>query len=157
MALADDLILVPDEDIEYEKLDAAVLEQLAIQQLEPFIATSALGELGQRRVPEAKAAAEAIVAREVWDHHLYAFAVKILYDADRDAGLAAMTPRLDTERDPVILAAMIENMMSDVEWFQAEPLRALATKLAARVAEIPGNYTDPEERESFLALFGGSP
>jgi hypothetical protein len=81
-----------------------------------------------------------------------------IYDADPGAGLAAMTPRIDTERDPVILAAMIENMLSDVERFQAEPLRALAAKLAVRVAEIPGNgFTDPEERASFLALFGGSP
>jgi len=156
MALADDLILVPAEDIEYEKLDISVLEQLATQELEPFIATSALSELGQRRVPAAKTAASAIIARQVWDHHLYAFALTILYDADREAGLAAMIPRIDTERDPVILAAMIENMLSDVERFQAEPLRALATRLAARVAETPGKYTDPEERESFLALFGSS-
>src|SRR5262245_13002008 len=105
MGLADDLLLVPADDIDYRGLDAAVLLQLATQRDEPFIATSALGELGARAVPEARAAAESILAGEPWDRHLHAFALTTLYGADRDAGAAAMTRLVDGARDPVILAA----------------------------------------------------
>jgi hypothetical protein len=151
----DDLLLLPDDAINYQTLDAGVLFQLATQEDEPYIATSALCELAVRGVPEARTAAAAILDKRPWDRHLYAFAITTLCAIDRAQATEAMSQFVDKTGDPKILAAMVECVLSDVDHFSGRPAREFARKLAAKVEAVaPDQFTDLDERASFLARFG---
>jgi hypothetical protein len=153
----DDLILLPHDQIDYQGLAPDVLLALATQQDEPFIATSALGELAARRGPEALAAVEAILAAEPWDRYLRAFAITILCGRDRERATETMARLLDDTTDPKDLGAMVECVMSDPDHFAAGPARAFADRLAATVARVaPDQFTDLDERAAFLARHGAS-
>lgn len=71
------MVRIPDEQIDYGALSANMLAQLAVQRDEPFIATSALGELGQRGDEHAsKVACEHILDGSICDaHQLTTFAL----------------------------------------------------------------------------------
>jgi hypothetical protein len=153
----DELLVLPHDQIDYTSLDAEALRDLATQINEPYIATSALAELGSRGGPEARAAATAILAAEPWDRHLFAFAITTLCEIDRKAATEAMLRLLDGSNDPKILGAMIECVLSDPGHFKTEPARAFADRLAAKVETVePDQFTDLDERAAFLARYPAS-
>jgi hypothetical protein len=91
----DELLLLPDDQIDYERLDRTMLRELATQSYEPFIATSALGELRVRRAVEARDASLAILASELPDRHLRSFALTTLCEVDEERDIEVMMVLVD--------------------------------------------------------------
>jgi hypothetical protein len=147
-----DFLVLPHDQIDYPSLDVGVLRELATQNSEPYIATSALAELGARGGPEARAAAAAILATEPWDRHLFAFAITTLCEIDRDDATRTMARLLDGTNDPKVLGAMVECVLSDPGHFSAGLGRAFSDRLAEKVETVkPDQFTDLDERAAFLA------
>jgi hypothetical protein len=154
MSLVDDLLLLPDDQIDYEALDTSVLFQLATQNDEPFIATSALGELRRRRAQEAPNAAETILRSEESDRHIRAFAITTLCATDKQRAVEMMSTLVEHTNDPKVLGAMVECVLYDVDYFKTLPAQKFVKKLVERVlATPPDRFTDLEERDSFLETF----
>ena len=154
---ATDLLMLPHDEIDYASLDAGLLSELATQNSEPYIATSALAELGARGEHAARSAAAAILAGEPWDRHLFAFAITTLCDVARGEVTETMMRLLDGTNDPKILGAMVECVLSDPEHFSADAGRTFASRLAAKVETVePDQFTDLDERATFLSCYRAS-
>lgn len=150
-----DLLLLPHDKIDYSALDAGMLLQLATQENEPYIATSALAELSARGASEAAAGAAAILAKPPWDRHLHAFAISTLCQIGRAQATEIMDQVIDQTNDPKILGAMVECVLSDWDHFSAGAAQSFANKLAGKVRAVPPDqFTDLEERAAFLARSG---
>lgn len=148
-------LIIPADEIRYDNLPIAIVSKLAIQKMDPFIATSALGELAQRDPQETKEAAERILEEPLWDPHITAFALTLLYDRDPDSAIQRMTKLVSTCEVPKVLEAMVESILSDSERFLVAPADQLARAIARRVAAaVPGRFSDVEQRGRFLKLFG---
>ena len=155
--LIDRLLVLPAGEIRYDSLSTSTLSALATQLADPFIATSALGELAQRGPQDTKDAAENILDRELWDRHLTAFALTLLYDRDPESGIRRMESLAPTCADPKILTAMIENILSDPERFRTTDRASLARVIAQRVAALDlEEFNDVEQRDKFLSMFGNA-
>lgn len=153
MTIDDFLVLLHDQ-IDYASLDGDVLHELATQHSEPYIATSALAELGARGGPEARAAAVAILADEPWDRHLFAFAITTLCEIDCNEAAKTMVRLLGATSDPKILGAMVECVLSNPDQFGTGAARAFADELAKQVEAVePDQFTDLDERAAFLARY----
>jgi len=149
-----DLLVLPHDQIDYASLDAAVLHELATQNSEPYIATSALAELGARGGPDARAAAVAILAAVPWDRHLVAFAITTLCDVDCGSAIETMERLLGGTHDPKVLGAMVECVLSYPDHFGTGPGHAFTDRLAAKVETVePDQFTDLDERAAFLARY----
>lgn len=152
----DDLILLPHDQLDYKRLAAELLLELATQEDEPYIATSALAELAVRRVPETRAAAAAILDKKPWDRYLYAVAIVTLCKVDREHAIRKMAQLIEDTRDPEILGAMVECVLSDPDHFSTVP-GAFTDRLAAKVETVePDQFTDLDERAAFLSRYRGS-
>jgi hypothetical protein len=150
----DDYLLVPHDQIDFASLPVATVLGLAVQVIEPFVATSALGELAVRDVPEVRAAALQILSAP-WDRYLTAYALTCLFGTDSAAAMDEMVRLLPDCRDGEVLAAMIENVMSETERFAQADYAAFAHALGRRVCELdPAEFSDREERDEFVAMFG---
>jgi hypothetical protein len=149
-----DFLVLPHDQIDYTSLDGRVLRELAMQNSEPYIATSALAELGARGGPEARAAVAAILATEPWDRHLFAFAITMLCDIDRHDATETMARLLEGTNDPKILGAMVECVLSDPDHFSTGATRAFTDRLTVKVENVkPDQFTDLDERAAFLARY----
>jgi hypothetical protein len=150
----DDFLIIPHDQIDYASLDAGLLQDLATQDSDPYIATSALAELGVRGGAQAVATAKAILAAEPWDRHLFAFAITTLCDLDRNCAAETMSRLLDCTNDSKILDAMVECVLSDPGYFGTGAARELAERLAAKLATAePDEFTDMAERAVLLARY----
>ncbi len=153
----DDLILLPHDQIDYKRLAAELLLDLATQEDEPYIATSALAELAVRRVPETRAAAAAILGKKPWDRYLYAVAIMTLFKVDREQATRTMAQLIEDTSDPEILGAMVECVLSDPDHFSTGLCGAFTDRLAAKVETVkPDQFTDLDERAAFLVRYGAS-
>jgi len=74
----DQLLLLADDQIDYDDLSVGVLVELAVQRNEPFVATSALGRLAVRFPTDFISAAQTIL-RAPWDRHLTSYALQTLF------------------------------------------------------------------------------
>jgi hypothetical protein len=152
----DALLVLPADDIEYGSLSMPTLVALAIQTTDPFIATSALGELAQRDPRETTTAAERILDGDVWDPHLTAFALTLLYDRSPEAAMLRMQRLARSCDSSIVLAAMMENILSDSDRFTSPEPARLARAIAHRVAALRAEqFKDLEQRDRFLERFGG--
>lgn len=150
----DDFLVLPHDQIEYASLDVDTLHGLATQNSEPYIATSALAELGARGGTEARAAAIAILSCGPWDRHLFAFAITTLCDLDCDEAGKTMERLLDATSDPKVLGAMVACVLYNSDHFSTGPARAFTVRLANKVEAVePDQFTDDEERTAFLARY----
>jgi hypothetical protein len=148
------LLIHTPEDLDLAKLDTDTLFELATQRTEPFLATSALGELARRNTYHTRDAAETILRRPIWDRYLTAHAIEVLYERDRNTARELMTSLLDTE-DAVLLDAMVDVVLENPDHFTKRKPHEFAKQLAARVAATPpGDDTDRERREQFLKQYG---
>lgn len=154
-SLIDHLLIIPADQIQYDTLATSTLSGLATQMEEPFIATSALGELAQRSQEETIHAAERILTEKVWDAHLTAFALTLLYDRDPAKGIAQMEKHIVDCRDPTILAAMMDNVLTDLNATFSTTNSQLAQAISRQVAALPLDaFEDSEQRLLFLRRFG---
>jgi hypothetical protein len=129
----DPYLQLPHDAIDYTSLGDDVLIALATQDSEPYIATSALAELGARPSEGARVAAADILSRAMWDRHLMAFALTTLFERDRDAALASMSTLLAGAPDPKVVGAMVECIALDPVYFEVGAARDFASHLAERV------------------------
>ncbi|MEO8699881.1 MAG: hypothetical protein ABI867_07545 [Kofleriaceae bacterium] len=148
-------LLQQADDIDYASLELPLLSKLATQLEDPFIATSALGQLARRDREAAARAAEQILDGSRGDRHLVAFALTVLFERDPASGIRWMTRLGPSCEDPTILEAMLENVLGDAERFaeHAELVRAIARRVTALTRE---QFSDPEMRDRFVARFGGT-
>jgi hypothetical protein len=143
-----------NDEIDLAKLDDQTVFELAIQQTEPFIATSALDALAQRRGYHGRDAAEAILMQAVWDDHHTAYAMSVLYKGDPRRAIELMTPHLASD-NPILVDELVDIVLDHAADFAKPARREFATKLAARIAETaPGMHTDRERRAELLSRYG---
>ena len=153
MPNVDELLLLTYDEIDFTNIDNGSLYHLERQTQDPFIATSALGELSQRDTPQTRAAATAIL-ESPWDQHLAAYATTILYGIDKDESIRRMSAMIDRCPDPKVLGAMVENVLSDRERFERDDVRWLLHRLVTSVKNMAADaFSDMEERAEFLALY----
>jgi hypothetical protein len=151
----ENFLAVGDDQIDYTALDAATLLRLATQEEEPYIATSALGELGARRDPAAPVACTSVLDHEIWDRHLYAFALTTLFQLEHSQALERMQRLLDTTEEAVLIDAMAECVASDLDYFGHGSQRAFADALAARLlATSISDNSGQDDRTAVLARYG---
>jgi len=86
----DHLLMMTEDQIDYEALDLSTLDELVRQESDPFIATSALAAQQGRDPGRATDACEAILLRDEGDSHLRAFAMTSLYSLDSSKAAARM-------------------------------------------------------------------
>ena len=151
----EDLLIVGDDQIDYTALDTATLLRLATQEEEPYVATSALGQLGARRDPEVLVACTSVLDRELWDPHLYAFALTTLFGIEHSKAFARMQHLLDTTNETILINAMAECVASDFDYFDHGPPRAFAGALAARLLSTStADDSAQDDRTAVLARYG---
>jgi hypothetical protein len=81
---------------------------------------------------------------------LYSFSLSEIFNLIGERSWSA-----DSCEDPEILTAMIENILSDPDRFRTPEGAPLAHAIARRIAVVaPGAFSDVEQRDRFLGLFG---
>jgi hypothetical protein len=145
--------LASEGEFAYADSDSEALIALALQDSDPEVATSALGELTQRDSDDARAVAQQILQRDPWDHHLGAYALTVLYSRDPDAAFEAMQRMLRASADKSIYQALIENVLSDRSRYIEGAGREFAAELAARLTEPVVHQLDHDDVSQFLALY----
>jgi hypothetical protein len=148
-----DLGLAAEGQFAYGDSDPEALKDLALQDSDAEVATSALGELAQRDSDDARRVAHAILQRDPWDQHLSAYALTVLYSRDPDAALEAMQRMLLGSADKAIYQALIENVLSDRSRYIDGVGRQFAAALAERLIENVVNQLDHDEVSQFLTLY----
>jgi hypothetical protein len=86
----DHLLMMTEDQIDYEVLELGRLDELVRQESDPFIATSALAAQQGRDPKRATDACEAILLRDDGDSHFRAFAMTSLYSLDALKATALM-------------------------------------------------------------------
>jgi hypothetical protein len=151
----DHFLAVGDGEIDYTVLDSATLLCLATQEEEPFVATSAVGELGARREPATIVACTQVLDHEIWDRHLYAFALTTLFQQEHALALERMPRLLEATEDPKLMDAMAECVASDFDYFDQGPPRAFAEALAARMMSTStSDDFGQDDRAAVLTRYG---
>ena len=146
------------DEIDYESLTPETLLALALE-VDPFIATSALGELSSRDPAAAVKAARSLLA-ETSDRYLLGSAATILLDENQpDAVLRALPARLAAGEAEPLLDALAE----DDHWLDSSfAPSALATlegtqgEAAQRVLEKRPRARDGDDAKTRRALALGA-
>src|SRR6185437_5454998 len=100
----DQLRLLSDHQIDYQRLSEDVLAQLAVGD-EQFVATSALFELSRRRSSRAAEAARQILDDDRADHYLRSSAIGVLFKFAPEAA-ADYIGRLAASADATLVQGM---------------------------------------------------
>jgi hypothetical protein len=145
-ALAEQLLLLPHDQIDYPSLATDVIRHLASQRDEPFIATSALGELASRSGTVFVEVAEAIL-RSPWDRYLTSFALRTLYARDPESA-ARFMDEFVRSTDPLILEALVENVGSDASRFSSRFVCTLVSQIRALTEP---RFMDADMVQTFLS------
>ncbi|MDQ3369586.1 MAG: hypothetical protein M3680_29510 [Myxococcota bacterium] len=150
----DELVILIDDEIDYEALPTELIEEAARQTADPFIATSALAELYARDQHAVQAVCVEILGRPDPDRHLRAFALTTLYSVDPAGGARAMVTLATEVSDETLLAAMIDSVMSEPARFAASPELVAALFAQVHRSTNADLLSNPEVRD-FVARFGG--
>lgn len=152
-----EFLIMDDGQVDYTALDAAMLLHLATQEEQPYVATSALGELGARRDPAALVACASVLDREIWDQHLCVFALTTMFELEHSKAFEHMQGLLDTTNETLLVNAMAECVASDLDYFDHGPQRAFAGALAARLLTTStSDDSAQDDRTAVLARYGAN-
>jgi hypothetical protein len=143
------LTALSDADIDYSSLSERQLMRLS-QGTEPYIATSAMHELGARRSPEAAAIALAVLDAPASDAYLRAAALGVLSDVDLDAARLRMESLVDAE--PYLPNALMERMLEDADYYRSANGVTVTTAVKMRLSTLAKHATQP--RADVVQLFG---
>lgn len=148
------LLSASEGEFSYEDSAVDALVELALQDSDAAVATSALGELTQRDSDDARKVAHEILARAQWDAHLTAYALTVLYRRDPESAFGFMQKVIDTATEKPVFESLIDNVLSDPERYQDEPgqgfVRALRRKLEEHASALSGS----DEVAEFKARMG---
>lgn len=122
------LIMLTDDEIDYENLSDHVLKGLALD-VEPYIAQSALTELLLRESSQAVPTAVKILSSSLADQYLRGTALKILFRMERDKALDYMieyTPNVE----PYVLNRMMTLLLYESDFrYELAASRLIASQL----------------------------
>jgi hypothetical protein len=149
-----ELLMLTDDQIDYQSLPEDTLEQLALSD-ELFIATSALTELSIRNSPCAASVARQILSQAHGDHHLQARAVEVLFEVNSKQALDFMRQQVPA-CDPFMLNIIMELIIENESDFKSEPGLSITHLVIERLQEFDEEATspNPEVKTNFLKLFG---
>ena len=142
-----DYYMLTDEEIDYEQLPEAMLEQLALD-IEPYIANSALAELIIRESPRATSVALEIMATKSHERYLLSTALLALFRLDREKAWDYMTEYFPVA-DPYLLKTMMELLLYETE-FRFELPVAWGIFQRLKTLEENQELFDPDVTSDFL-------
>lgn len=146
----EDFLMMTEDEIDFDRLEIGVVAALAAQDAEPFIATSALGNLCGRDRAQTIVIASSILRRVDGDAYLGAFAMTILFGLAPEVCVDEMRRLLRGDPDPRMLEAMVDNVTADSSRFRGE--QPLLSTLRRKVSAVPRDaLSDPDEVSRFLA------
>jgi hypothetical protein len=130
------------------------LQELALQQVAPEVATNALCELEGRDETSARAAALEILARPSWDVWLESYALDALCRLDVDESVRVMDRLLNPATNTYFLEAMVVNVESEILFFSEGTAHVFASRLALEVRRRDiSSFQYPDEVKTFLERF----
>lgn len=146
----DQLLLLTDQEINYATLSDELLEHLALES-DPYIATSAIDQLGLRKSPVAIETAEHLLTHANREHFLQSSALRVLFAMDRQRALTYMLDHV-SHAHPQVLNTLVELLLYESDF--RDELR-LAVALKQRISgceEEMGEYLEPDTIADFLQL-----
>jgi hypothetical protein len=150
----DNICIAAELDNDLARFSVDELQELALQQVAPEVATNALSALTRRDATSARAAALEILARPSWDIWLEAYTLLALCRLDVDACVRVMGQLLSPTTDVYLLEAMVENVESELQIFSVGTARMFASRLAdiVRPHDI-SRFDEAETVKTFLERF----
>jgi mRNA-degrading endonuclease RelE of RelBE toxin-antitoxin system len=148
-----ELMMLTDDEIDYQTLSDDELKELALGD-EMFIATSALGELENRKSKKASNIACSILSNSKGDRYLQAAALETLFQSNQKRALHYMTQR-SQNWDHYLLKTVIELIIENPSVFSS----GLGWSVSRLIRERITNFKDeeqfiaPELIDSFLRLY----
>lgn len=148
-----ELMMLTDDEIDYNTLSDDELKELALGD-EMFIATSALGELENRKSKKASNIACSILSNSKGDRYLQAAALETLFQSNQKRALHYMTQR-SQNWDHYLLKTVIELIIENPSVFSS----GLGCSVSHLIRERITNFKDeeqfiaPELIDSFLRLY----
>ena len=145
------LLSASEGEFSYSDSPADALVELALQDSDAAIATSALGEWAQRDSDDARQVACAILSRVQWDAHLTAYALTVLYSRDPQSAFGFMQKLVDTVKERPVFEALIDNVLSDPEHYEREPGQGFVRSLLHKLEEHASTVSGSDEVATFKA------
>jgi mRNA-degrading endonuclease RelE of RelBE toxin-antitoxin system len=148
-----ELMMLTDDEIDYDTLSDDELKELALGD-ELFIATSALGELENRKSKKASNIACSILSNSKGDRYLQAAALETLFQSNQKRALHYITQR-SRNWDHYLLKTVIELIIENPSVFSS----GLGLSVSRLIRERITNFKDeeqflaPELIDSFLRLY----
>lgn len=149
----DDLMILDDEEIDYDSLSDEQLHQLVYSD-NLFMATSALIELRFRNKILAGLSASSILSKPYGDCYLQAAAIETLFETNFPIAMDYMK-KLDGTCHPYILNSIMEIIMENLSNFQSEKERKVSQIIYDIVQSLTGGdeFIDSEVKSKFLNLY----
>jgi hypothetical protein len=147
----ENLLRASEGEFSYSDSTSAALVELALQDSDAAIATSALGELTQRDSDEARSVALEILRRTQWDAHLTAYALTVLHSRDPVSALRVMQELVQTVTDKPVFEALVENVQSEPERYEHGPGLHFVDTLQRKLEEHAAALEGSEEIAQFRA------
>jgi hypothetical protein len=150
---SEDLILMNDDQIDYNGLPEKVLQTLALSD-ELFIATSALVELRLRKSPLATSIALEILSQSHGDRYLQASALSTLFAAAQDQAINFILQHVE-DFEPYLLNALMEIMIDNSTCFQSEPALFVVQIVGRKIQGLDQEkkYPEVEVENRFLNIY----
>ena len=148
-----ELMMVTNEDIEYNILSLDTLQQLALSD-ELFIATSALGELSRRNSSIAASTAWEILSNSRGDCYLQAAALETIFEYDQEKALTYIRQQV-TKCNTYILNSILEIMIENESVFKSKNVSSLVSIALQRLKGLDSTtqYPEPEVIDNFLNMY----
>jgi hypothetical protein len=134
-----ELMMLTDDEIDYENLSDDELKELALGD-ELFIATSALGELENRKSKQASNIACSILSNSKGDRYLQAAALETLFQSNQKRALHYMNQRT-RNWDHYLLKTVIELIIENPSVFSS----GLGWPVSRLIRERIKNFKDEEQ------------
>lgn len=146
------LLMMNDDDINYDHLSEDILATLALE-LEPYIASSALVELSARESTLLIPISQKILSNPLSDQFLQATALEILFEAEANQ---AMTYMLEyaLHGGSYLLDAIIDLMIRYERYFTSDLGQRLVKMVQDRLDRLKDESMEIELGEEFTQLYG---
>lgn len=148
-----ELMMLTDDEIDYDTLSDDELKELALGD-ELFIATSALGELENRKGNLGAEVAWEILSNAKGDRYLQAAALETLFQGNPELALDYMKEQAQ-KCDRYILNTIMELMIENKDDFKSGIALSVSRLISERIKKVDDEqeFLNAEVRDSFLSLY----
>ena len=148
-----ELMMLTDNEIDYDTLSEDELKELALGD-ELFIATSALGELENRKSHLGTEVAWEILSNAKGDRYLQAAALETLFQGNPELALDYMKEQAQ-KCDRYILNTIMELMIENKDDFKSGIALSVSRLISERIKKVDDEqeFLNAEVRDSFLSLY----